>query len=83
LDLNRVEQYAARWQQIIQAVSGTDDIDQARKVMSVLKDYRRAGLARSGEYGVANLVFKSLRNSGLIDQLRQQITDLEDGQLSL
>jgi hypothetical protein len=83
LDLDRVAQYAARWQQIIEAVTGRDDIDQARKVMSVLKDYRRKGLARSGEYGVANLVFKSLRNSGLIDQLRQQITDLEDSQLSL
>jgi hypothetical protein len=83
LDLDRVAQYAARWQQIIQATTAINDIDQARKVMSVLKDYRRKGLARSGEYGVANLVFKSLRNSGLVDQLRQQITDLEDGQLSL
>jgi len=83
LDLDRVAQYAARWQQIIQATATINSIDQARKVMSVLKDYRRKGLARSGEYGVANLVFKSLRNSGLVDQLRQQITDLEDSQLSL
>ena len=83
LDLNRVEQYAARWQQIISAASAIDDIEQARQVMSVLKLYRRKGLAQSGEYGAANLVFKSLRNSGLVDQLRQHITDLEDGQLSL
>ena len=83
LDLNRVEQYAARWQQIISAASAIDDIEQARRVMAVLKLYRRKGLAQSGEYGVGNLVFKSLRNSGLIDQLRQQIIDLEDRQLSL
>jgi len=83
LDLKRVEQFAGRWQQIMSRAIDSSDLEQARRVMTVLKDYRRKGLSHSGEYGVANLVFKSLRNSGLVDRLRQQIIDLEDQQLSL
>ena len=83
IDVDRVDEFAARWQQIISAAAQEPDLEQARQVMTVLKLYRRNGLAQSGEYGAANLVFKSLRNSGLVDQLRQQIIDLEDRQLSL
>jgi hypothetical protein len=44
---------------------------------------RRAGLDRAGEYSVENVVFKILRNLGLIDQITEKIRELEDAQLSL
>jgi hypothetical protein len=44
---------------------------------------RKAGLTRAGEWSVENLVFKILRNLGLIDQITEKITELEDDQLSL
>jgi hypothetical protein len=44
---------------------------------------RKAGLTRAGEWSVENLVFKILRNLGLIDQITEKIQELEDQQLSL
>jgi hypothetical protein len=44
---------------------------------------RRAGLDRAGEYSVENVVFKILRNLGLIDQITEKIRELEDAELSL
>jgi hypothetical protein len=44
---------------------------------------RKAGLERAGEWSVENLVFKQLRNIGIIDQLTDKIRDLEDRELSL
>jgi hypothetical protein len=44
---------------------------------------RKAGLERAGEWSVENLVFKILRNLGLIDQITEKIQELEDQQLSL
>jgi hypothetical protein len=44
---------------------------------------RRAGLDRAGEWSVENVVFKILRNLGLIDQITEKIRELEDDELSL
>jgi hypothetical protein len=44
---------------------------------------RKAGLERAGEWSVENLVFKILRNLGLIDQITDKIRELEDQELSL
>jgi hypothetical protein len=44
---------------------------------------RQAGLERAGEWSVENLVFKILRNLGIIDQLTDKIRELEDQELSL
>jgi hypothetical protein len=44
---------------------------------------RKAGLERAGEWSVENLVFKVLRNLGLIDEISEKIQELEDQELSL
>jgi hypothetical protein len=44
---------------------------------------RQAGLERAGEWSVENLVFKILRNLGLIEQITEKIRELEDQELSL
>lgn len=44
---------------------------------------RKAGLERAGEWSTENLVFKILRNLGLIDQIADEILELEDQELSL
>jgi hypothetical protein len=44
---------------------------------------RQAGLERAGEWSVENLVFKILRNLGLIDEITDKIRELEDQELSL
>ena len=44
---------------------------------------RKAGLERAGEWSTENLVFKILRNLGLIDEITDKIRELEDQELSL
>ena len=45
--------------------------------------YRKLGLAKEGEFGTANLVFKTLRNSGILQRLVDKILELENQKLSL
>lgn len=59
------------------------DLDRLRAVKDKITQMRKAGLARAGEWSVENLVFKILRNLGLIDQITEKIRELEDQELSL
>ena len=59
------------------------DLDKLRAVKDKITTMRRAGLERAGEWSVENLVFKILRNLGLIDEITEKIRELEDSELSL
>jgi hypothetical protein len=59
------------------------DLLKLRAVKEKITKMRRAGLERAGEWSVENLVFKILRNLGLIDQITEKIRELEDSELSL
>lgn len=59
------------------------DITKLRAVKQKITQMRKAGLEKAGEWSTENLVFKILRNIGMIDKLTQEIRDLEDEELSL
>jgi hypothetical protein len=59
------------------------DLSKLRLVKDKIQKMRKAGLERAGEWSVENLVFKILRNLGLIDQITEKIRELEDQELSL
>ena len=59
------------------------DLTKLRAVKDKITQMRKAGLERAGEWSVENLVFKILRNLGLIDQITEKIRELEDDELSL
>jgi len=59
------------------------DLDKIRSVKDKIVKMRKAGLERAGEWSTENLVFKIIRNLGLIDQIAEKIRELEDEQLSL
>lgn len=59
------------------------DLTKLRAVKERITKMRQAGLERAGEWSTENLVFKVLRNLGLIEQLTQRIRELEDQELSL
>ena len=59
------------------------DLDRLRAVKDRVTDMRKSGLERAGEWSVENLVFKILRNLGIIDQISERIRELEDQELSL
>jgi hypothetical protein len=59
------------------------DITKLRAVKQKITQMRKAGLEKAGEWSTENLVFKILRNIGMIEKLTQEIRDLEDQELSL
>lgn len=59
------------------------DLKRLHTVKEKVVKMRKAGLERAGEWSTENLVFKILRNLGLIDQIADQILELEDQELSL
>lgn len=59
------------------------DLEKLRAVKDKITQMRKAGLERAGEWSVENLVFKILRNLGLIDEITEKIRELEDAELSL
>ena len=59
------------------------DLNRLRLVKEKITKMRQAGLERAGEWSVENLVFKILRNLGLIDKITDLIRELEDQELSL
>ena len=59
------------------------DLEKIRTVKDKIVKMRKAGLERAGEWSTENLVFKIIRNLGLIDQLAEKIRELEDQELSL
>lgn len=61
----------------------SNNLNKLRSVKEKITKMRKAGLERAGEWSTENLVFKILRNLGMIDQLAEKIRELEDQELSL
>jgi hypothetical protein len=73
IDAEEIEKQSLYWQKIIRSVLNQNDQKLAQKVLKLLRKYRKLGLKHSGEYGVENLVYKTLRNTGTLGQLVQYV----------
>lgn len=60
-----------------------DDPDTIEKIKDKIKNMRKAGLQKHGEFSLENLVFKVLRNSGYIEKLHDFSAEIKDKNLSL
>lgn len=54
-----------------------NDLEEMKKLKTKLKSMRKDGLTTSGEFSIDNLVFKDLRNKGLVDKVKKRVKDLE------
>ena len=61
----------------------TDKIEEIEDFIEDVYDLRKTSIAEEGEYGIGNLVFKELRNMGVLDSLRELKLKLKDKHLSL
>lgn len=68
---------------IINYALSSNDVNKLQTLKSQIWKYRKMGLAKDGEYGTGNLVFKTLRNSGILKSLLDKIKDLENKNLSI
>jgi len=71
------------WGTVISKAIESNDLETGRKVLKMLRNYRKLGLKQTGEYGIENLVYKTLRNSKIIEKLMKMIGDLHDQSLSI
>jgi len=82
-DEGEIARITNKWLHVITEVLKTQDLDQIEMVKNLLWAYRKAGLAKQGEFGTANLVFKFLRNIGASTRLLDAVRHLKDQSLSI
>lgn len=83
IDTEEIVRMSKIWRTVIGKAIESNDLKIGRKVLKLLRNYRKLGLKHSGEYGIENLVYKTLRNSKIIEKLMKMIGDLHDQSLSI
>ena len=78
--LEKVKQYTER----IETLISTNAEDESfSKLKEKFKNMRSSGLKKIGEFSMENLVFKELRNRGVIDRMTKYLQSRLDQKLSL
>ena len=83
IDSDEIIRMSKIWQTVIGKAIESNDLETGRKVLKMLRNYRKLGLKQTGEYGIENLVYKTLRNSKIIEKLMKMIGGLHDQSLSI
>lgn len=78
--LAKVKQYTER---IDTLISTNAEDESFSKLKEKFKNMRSSGLKKIGEFSLENLVFKELRNRGVIDRMTQYLQSRLDQKLSL
>ena len=73
----------AKYKEYVEAAKGIKEGGLAEKLLDKIKRMRKAGLAEGGEFSVENLVFKKLRDNGIIEKLMKVKKEEVDKKLSL
>ena len=73
----------AKYEEYAEAAKQVKDGEIAEILLDKIKKMRKAGLAEGGEFSVENLVFKKLRDNGIIERLMKVKKEGVDKKLSL
>ena len=63
-------------------ISSNASEDEIRKFKNSITSVRSVGIQKDGEFSQQNLIFKALRNRGILDKLDAYVTKLNDRRLS-
>lgn len=83
IDRDELERMVDIWHTVIQHAIQTADMPSLQRVLKMLRQYRKLGLSRQGEFSVPNLVYKSLRNDDTLKGLTKLLDRLHDRALSI
>lgn len=72
-----------KWDQKGKEVLSADDSKTIQEYINLLYNLRRQSIMKDGEFSLGNLVFKEIRNQGLLDQLKDKVYELSSKELSL
>ena len=68
---------------MIELALKTKDLEKVKRVLSLIRRYRKSGLDKTGEFGPENLAFKAVRKQGLVQRLYDLRNKLEGESLSI
>lgn len=71
------------YKNVINEALDSDNLDYLKYIYNRLFLIRRNGLAINGEYSKGNQLFKTLRNDGTIDKIREKLVEVTNKELSL
>jgi hypothetical protein len=77
---SEINKKADPYKKEIDGLINNPDLEKIKKLAQHLKNLRKTGLEKEGEYSIENLAFKELRNSGYIEKLltlKNKIVDQE------
>jgi hypothetical protein len=77
---SEINKKADSYKKEIDNLINNPDLEKIKKLVQHLKNLRKTGLEKEGEYSIENLAFKELRNSGYIEKLltlKNKIVDQE------
>lgn len=77
-DIESTEEYK-KWKNLYKNLKDTEIED----FINNLYLLRKESLSKDGEYGLGNLIFKQLRNEGILDNLKQRLYKYESEKLTL
>lgn len=82
-DKEEVMKMTETWVNILIKALKTNDLQKIRDSIQLLRKYRTLGLkTKQAEFSTPNLVFKALRNLGVLDTISQVVDKLHDINLS-
>ena len=67
----------------LRKVVSSDDEVEITKNINMLYMMRKNGLATDGEFSIGNLLFKEIRNLGLLDDLKKRLKEVQSKKLTL
>ncbi len=85
--MSKVNTWKNKIDEVIDEAKSGDDLESVKKIIANLKDklkeYRKGGLDKKGEFSYENLVFKFLRRNGYIEKLFNFENQIVDKKLSV
>jgi predicted nucleotidyltransferase len=82
-DKQFIKKNHAKWaKKIKEAIASCDD-KKISDVKEELHEFRKKGLAKSGEFSGENIVFKILRSQGMLDKMKEKSVEAYDQEMTL
>jgi hypothetical protein len=82
-ELDKIENKVKKYTNMINKYIKNNDYEKLDKLKSQLKEKRQESLEKDGEYGMNNVVFKTLRREGVIKKMYNYLRKEYDKSLSL
>ena len=82
IDITNEDEYK-KWDSRFNNVIESGDIEKLQSFVDDIYILRKDSLAKDGEFGLGNLIFKEMRNQDKLQQIKDKIKELESKELTL